>query len=165
VAKLIVDGDGSSESSRGRAPAGSEWTLLAITGCVFGLVALSDLVLTFVPPAMGSAEWQFGTATQVMNNLPLFAVGLVFVAVAGYGRKSGGLLRAAGVGMLLTLVMIIAMAFFFGSNLAVAQASVTDPVLKQGMSRSVTRTSVQLVAYTVGFAMLGYKALTGARAV
>jgi hypothetical protein len=51
----------------------------------------------------------------------------------------------------------------FFPHLGVAKASVTDPTSSEGLSRAITKTSVQLVAYIVGVGILGWKALQGAR--
>jgi len=172
VPRIIVgaaDAEQGREAAPGRSQTrpvgGGEWGLLAVLGSVFGLVALSDLVLTIVPWKFGSAEWEFGTVTQILNNFPLFAVGLTFIALTGFAKRSSALLRLSGTVFALVWLALVGMAVLWGRNLEVAEASVTDPVLKLGLSRAITRTTVQFVAYGVGFGLLGWKALAGARSL
>jgi hypothetical protein len=137
---------------------------LAAIGIVFMLASLADLVLVFVPLKFGSAEWEFGTATSVMNNLPLFLVGIAFTTIAGFGKNSRSLLWIGAVVALLTWVIVAVLAVAFFRNVDEARRTVTDSVLKLGLSRSIIRTVIQIIVYLVGFAILGWKALGGARA-
>lgn len=131
-----------------RRSSGLEWGPLAGLAVVFALVSLFDIGLTFVPLGFGSAEWEFGTATAVLNNLPLAVVGIGLLAVAGLGRRSEGLIKASmTLATVLTVVLLI-VAVMFGRNLSEALGSVTDPLLKQGLKEAILRSSVQLVGYS-----------------
>lgn len=146
MTKVISPGSAEGRTDDRRA-AGSEWVVLAGMGAVFALVALVDIGLAFYPLNVGSAEWEFGTATAVMENLPVGTVGIGLVGVAGLGRRADWLIKLAvlvGIGL---VIVILASAVMFGRNVAEAIRTVTDPVLRQGLTESITRTSVQLVAY------------------
>ena len=127
--------------------AGYEWGVLGGLGLAFALMSLVDIALTFIPFNPGAADWEFGTATAVMNNLPLAVVGLGLVAVAGIGRRSAGQIRAARFVSGLLAVLVLLLALMFARNLGEALGSVTDPLLKEGLKESVVRTSVQLITY------------------
>jgi hypothetical protein len=129
---------------------GHEWGVLAGLGGAFAIVALFDVALTFVPLGFGSAEWEFATATAVMNNLPLAVVGIGLLAVAGLGRRTPGLVTLASVLAAVLVVLILGLAVMFGRNVGAAVRTVTDPVLRQGLNESIARTAVQLVAYLAG---------------
>ena len=133
---------------------GHEWIVLAGLGGAFGLVALLDIVLTFVPIGFGSAEWEFATATAVMNNLPVAVVGIGLVAVAGLGRRVPTLVTLASVVASALVVLILGLTVMFGRHVGAAVASVTDPILRQGLYESIIRTGVQLVAYLAGLTWL-----------
>lgn len=132
-----------------RKQGGFEWGPLAGLAIVFALVALADIGLTFVPFNFGNAEWEFGTATSVLNNLPLAVVGIGLLAVAGLGRRTEPLVKVAlGLSVGLTVLLLV-VAFMFARHTPTALQSVeaADPVIKQGLQESVLRSAVQLAGY------------------
>lgn len=133
---------------------GFEWGVLGGLGAAFALMSLIDIGLTFVPLELGSAQWEFATATAVMNNLPLALVGLGLVAVAGIGRSSPGQVRAARLVSAALAVLVLLLAVMFVRNLGAALVSVQDPVLKEGLKESIVRTSAQLVTYFAALAWI-----------
>lgn len=141
-------------AGEGERRGGYEWGILAALGGAFTLVSLLDIALTFYPLQLGSAEWEFGTATAVMNNLPLAVVGLGLVAVAGLGRRVPALVNVATIVAALLIVLVLILAVMFGRNLGQAMSSVTDPLLRQGLQESIIRTAVQLVAYLAALGWL-----------
>jgi hypothetical protein len=144
ISPVITEG-----RSTERRVAGSEWVVLAGMGAVFVLVALVDIGLAFYPLNVGSAEWEFGTATALMDNLPVGTVGVGLIGVAGLGKRSEVLVNLAVAFAVLLLIVIVSSAAMFGRNVAEAVRSVTEPLLRQGLQESIARTSIQLVAYLV----------------
>jgi hypothetical protein len=120
-------------------------------GGVFVLLSLLDFGLALYPVNFGSAEWEFGTATAVMNNFPLATVGVGLIGVAGLGKRTDGLVSLARVLSVVAVVAILVFAVMFGRNLSQAISSVTDPVLLEGLWKSIVRTGIQLAAYLAGF--------------
>lgn len=120
-------------------------------GGVFVLLSILDFGLAFYPVSFGSAEWEFGTATAVMNNFPLATVGVGLIGVAGLGSRTTGLVTLARSLSIFAVVTILVLTVMFGRNLSEAIGSVTDPVLREGLWKAIVRTSIQLVAYLVGF--------------
>lgn len=140
-----------------RGLSGSEWRVLAGMGIVFVLLSLVDFGLAFYPVSFGSAEWEFGTATTVMNNFPLATVGVGLIGVAGLGRRGEGLVKLARWLSILAVVTILVLSVMFGRNLSEAVRSVTDPVLREGLYEAIARTSIQLLAYLAGFGWFAVK--------
>jgi hypothetical protein len=159
MARTIAGLDDSAEGGRApeRRSGGSEWGVLASLGLAFAVVSLTDVALTFYPVGLGSPEWEFSTATAVMNNLPLAVVGLGLMGVAGMARDSEGLTRFAAVMSAALMAMVLVMGVFFARNTGAALASVTDPLLSQGLKEAITRTAVQLVAYLGGLGWLVWR--------
>lgn len=153
-----VEGSGGTEGGVVRSQTGYEWTVLAVLGFAFALVSLVDVGLTFYPVSFGSPEWEFMTATAVMNNLPLAVVGIGLMAGAGMARQSKPLAGAASMLAGLLGIVVLLLAVLFLKNLGVARSSITDPVAGQGMTEVIVRTSVELVAY---LAALGWMAVRG----
>lgn len=134
-----------------RSLAGSEWRVLAGMGGVFVLLSLLDFGLAFYPLNFGSAEWEFGTATAVMNNFPLATVGVGLIGVAGLGRRTEGLVKLARTLSVVAIVLILVLSVMFGRNVSEAIGSVGDPLLREGLQEAIVRTGIQLVAYLAGF--------------
>jgi len=145
----VVTGSGAEPAGQRTAgrPLGYEWWVVGSLGLAFMAVSLVDIGLAFYPMSPGAADWEFGTATAVMNNVPLAVVGLGLLAVAGIGRRSVGVVRAARVFASVMIVLMLLLAVMFGRNLSEALASVSDPVLVEGLKESIVRTTVQLIAY------------------
>lgn len=146
MTKVIATGSPEAKSGE-RRHAGSEWVVLAAMGGVFTLLALVDFGLAFYPLSFGSAEWEFGTATAVMNNFPLATVGIGLIGVAGLGKRAEGLVTLARSAAMLLVVMILVLSVMFGRNIGEAVRSVSDPVLREGLQEAIARTGIQLLAY------------------
>jgi hypothetical protein len=131
-----------------------EWGVLASLGGAFAVVSLLDVGLAFVPLGFGTPGWEFSTATAVMNNLPLAVVGIGLLAVAGIGRGTQALVSLAGLLAGAVAVLVLLLAVLFVKNLGAATAAVTEPLLKQGLTESIVRTAVQLVAYLAALVWL-----------
>jgi hypothetical protein len=140
--------------SERRAGGGYEWGVMASLGGAFAVVSLVDVGLTFVPLGFGSAEWEFATATAVMNNLPLALVGIGLLVVAGMGRGWQMLVSLAGLLAGVLTILVLLLAVLFVKNVGAASASVVEPLPKQGMTESIIRTAVQLVAYLAALVWL-----------
>jgi hypothetical protein len=140
-----------------RGVAGAEWRVLAWLGGVFVVLSLVDFGLAFYPLGFGSPEWEFGTATAVMNNFPLATVGVGLIGVAGLGRRHLGLVTTARALSVLAVVGILVLAVMFGRNVSQALGSVTEPVLREGLVEAIARTSIQLVAYLMGLGWFAVK--------
>jgi hypothetical protein len=60
--------------------------------------------------------------------------------------------------LLLSLaVWVIMTGILLGRNIGVATASVTDPVLRVGLNRSILQSMVQAIGYPLAFGWLGIK--------
>ena len=150
----VITGVGSGGAPAERRSAGLEWGPLAGLALVFALVSLADIALAFLPTDFGNVEWEFATATQVLNNLPLAVVGVGLLGVAGVGRRTDPWVSVsvALAGFIIAVLLLVAVLFL--KNIPVALRSVTDPILQQGLKESVLRSAVQLVGYLAALAWM-----------
>jgi hypothetical protein len=125
------------------------WYLLGGLGLVFALVGGLDILLAWYPPDMGNAEWKFGTVTATLNSFPLLTLGLILLAVSGLARGRTWITRTMLVILALVVVLVIACAALYLPQISTAMSAVTDPTVKMGLRRAITKTSIQLVLYPV----------------
>lgn len=125
------------------------WYLLGGLGLVFALVGGLDILLAWYPPDLGSSEWKFGTVTATLNSFPLVSLGLILLTVSGLARGRTLVSRTMLVVLALVVVVIIGCAALYLPQVGNALGSATDPTIKMGLKRAVTKTSIQLVMYPV----------------
>ena len=155
--RILVREETSKTRSRGAEPAPElGWYLLGGLGLVFALVGGLDILLAWYPPDLGNSEWKFGTVTATLNSFPILSLGLILLTVGGLARGRVGLTRTMGIVLALVVVAVIACAALYLPQIGNAMAAVTDPIVKSGLKRAITKTSFQLIAYVV---LLGWIAL------
>jgi hypothetical protein len=156
AAKILVQSHG-----RGRSPLAPDpetgWYLLGGVGWLFSVVAAADLVLAWYPLNFGNAEWEFGTATTLLEHLPLVAVGLSLVYGSAVARGARPTLRGVSVLFLVLLAVVILSGALIARHIGEAQASAADPVLLAGINRSILTSLIQTAAYSFGFGWLAFK--------
>ena len=136
------------------------WYLLGGLGLVFVLAAGVDLLLAWYPPNFELAEWKFGTVTATLNGLPLFALGIILLTASALARGRVWLIRAMAVFLLVMVVVLIGCAALYLPEVSTALASVTEPTVKAGLKRGITKTVAQLILYPL---VLGWIALLALR--
>jgi hypothetical protein len=135
------------------------WYLLGGLGLVFALVGGIDILLAWYPTNFGNIEWKFGTVTATLNSFPLFSMGLLLLTVSALARGRRWVIRTMFVVLLVVVVLILASAVLYAPQVSSALDSVSDPTIKMGLKRAVTKTSVQLVAYPVILTWVALRAL------
>lgn len=123
------------------------WYLLGGLGFVFALVGVIDLLLAWYPTNFGDMEWKFATVTTTLGSLPLFSMGLVLLTVSGLARGRRWVIGTMTVVLLLVIVLILGCAVLYLPQISNALGAVSDPTIKMGLKRAITKTVVQLIAY------------------
>jgi len=135
------------------------WLVLGWIGLVFLTVGGVDFALTWIPPNFGSPEWEFGTVTQSFNGLPILLLGLGLLTVAseqGERRWWGtfGMVGSAGL-----LVWVLVGAVLWSRTVSLALETVPAEV-ELDIQRSVAKTLVQAIAYTLALSYLAWRGWT-----
>jgi len=154
--KILVGRESEAPKVIGPAPEVG-WRLLGGAGFAFAVVAAADLALAWYPMGFGSAEWEFGTVTAVLGNLPLLIMGLGLLFAAAVGRGKAGLLKAISVVWLLLALMVLVMLGLYARRIPEALRVVTEPVLREGIQEGMVKAVVQGVLYPLAFAWMGIK--------
>ena len=131
------------------------WYLLGGIGLVFAIVSLADLSLAFYPLAVGDAEWEFGTITTVMDGLPLLTIGLGLAlgAMVARGRLAG--VRILSLIFALIGLVLLLLTVRYAGHISQALGAVTEPAIKLGLRKAITKTLAQGTLYPIGFFWIG----------
>lgn len=154
--KILVGREGEAPRVIGPAPEVG-WRLLGGAGFAFSVVAAVDLALAWYPLGFGNAEWEFGTVTAVLGNLPLLIMGLGLLFSSAVGRGKAGLLKTISVIWLLLALLVVAMLALHLRRVPEALAAVTDPLVNEGLRESIAKVVLQGVLYPLAFAWMGMK--------
>ena len=145
--RILVREDGKTRQ-KGSEPAPElGWYLLGGLGVVFMLAAGIDLLLAWYPTNFGMSEWKFGTVTATLSGFPLFALGIILLTASGMARGRTWVIRAMVVMLVVVVVALVGCAILYLPQVGNALASVTDPTIKMGLKRGITKTVVQLALY------------------
>lgn len=128
---------------------GGAWGLLVPVGLVFMLVGAADLALVWYPLGFGSAEWEFGSVTSMLNGLPVLVMGLVFLAMGAVaaGRRWAG--RGIATVLLLLAVVVVLMAALYATTVPIALKAAPNPTVALGLKKAIAKTTVQAAVYPV----------------
>lgn len=161
--RILVKSEASSRTVLQPAP-DTGWYLLGGIGFAFALVSGADLVLAWYPLVLGSREWEFATVTSVLDGLPLLAMGLVLSFAAAVARGSQGLVKFWSVVLVALAIVLLGCLALYTRTIPAALTAVTEPVLKLGLVKSITKTVLQGVGYPVAFLWTGIVGWKHARA-
>jgi hypothetical protein len=145
-----------------RAPLSAEpdfgWYLIGWIGLVFTLVGGADLLLTWYPMAWGSPEWEFGTVTAALDGLPVPTLGLALLLGVGAARGQRWLMRTIAVAFALFAILIILAAIMYATNVPIALQAVQEPLIRTGLKKAITKSTIQSVVYPAAFLWIAFKA-------
>ena len=131
------------------------FVIIGLTGIIFAIIGGAELATQIFPLALGSPEWEFGTYSSMMDSMPLFVMGLGFLAVFAVARTHSVLARVLGIIFILTAVFILAGAFLYATNVPQALRMNPGSALQTGMKKAVTKGALQTTIYPVAFLWLG----------
>ncbi len=130
--------------------------VLLPVGLAFLVAGGADLVLTWLPAAFGSAEWEFGTITQTLNGLPVPTMGLVLVGLWGAATARRWVVLTTGIVWVVLALCVLGMGGLYGLTVPVALKSTSNPLILLGLKKSIARSLVQVVAYAAAYFWLAF---------
>ncbi len=135
------------------------WRALAIVGLLFTVIGMAQLWSILFPLRLGSGEWEFGTYSAMMDNLPLLVMGLGFAIAAAWGTGRLGAARIAGLLLLLLVLVMMAGAFLYATNVPDALRTAPGTPFATGIKKAVSKAAVQTAVYPVGCIWLAISGL------
>jgi hypothetical protein len=123
------------------------WHLLAWLAVAFVVVGLIDILVAWTPLRIGTPEWEFGTVTGTLNNLPVPAMGLILLLASGAAlERRGQVVAALGVAVLLLMVLLL-MAVLYGLTAPLAWKAGTEAVGRSAVGGSMLKSMAAFIAY------------------
>lgn len=127
------------------------WYLIGWIGVVFAAVGGMDLLLAWYPLNLGNSEWEFGTVSAALDGLPVLTLGLALLMGSGAARGERWLMRTTALIFVVLAVLILAAALLYASDLPIALKAVTQPVVRTGLKKAITKTAGQAVLYPLAY--------------
>ena len=125
------------------------WRLLGWLAVVFVVVGLIDILVAWTPLRIGTPEWEFGTITGTLNNLPVPAMGLVLLLASATAlERRGQVVLALGVAVLLLLLLTL-MAVLYGLTAPLAWKAGAAAVGRTAVGGSMLKSLAALIAYFI----------------
>lgn len=125
------------------------WFLLGVVGAGFAVIGVVDLFLVWYPPDFGNAEFEFGSVTACLNNMPIVALGLTMWLGSGAARGKKWVVRLGATAIFLLATLIVVGAVLFLTDIPLALQSKVEPLVMTGIKKSILKTLVQAAIYPV----------------
>lgn len=151
TARVLIRDTAAEPEVRAAAPArlGGAWGLLVPAGLTFTLVGAADLALVWYPLGFGSAEWEFGSVTSMLNGLPVLVMGLAFLGMAAVaaGRRWAG--RGIATVLVLLALTVVLMGGLYATTVPIALKAAPNPLVALGLKKAIAKTTIQAAVYPV----------------
>jgi hypothetical protein len=138
------------------------WQWLGWFGLVLATVGLGDFLLTWIPPDLGTPEWEFGAIAASFSGLPLVTMGFA-------GLLASAMARGVRWQLVAMAVVLLGMALFLAGALVVfvlvvpVALSVIDGPARVGILKAIARTLVLGVVFVAAYSAAGIGSLRHAR--
>jgi hypothetical protein len=138
------------------------WRWIGWFGLALTVVGVGDFLLTWIPPQVGSPEWEFGTIAASFSGLPLVTMGLAAMVGSALARRIGWQLKGLGLLLLLGSLFLVGALILFLLVVPVALGGV-DGVARTGVVKAIVRTILLGVVFSLAYLAAGIGALKRAR--
>lgn len=140
------------------------WQLLGLVGGVFLVMGLLDMAVAGYPLQFGNPEWEFGTIGAWLNGLTVPTLGLALLIGAAVARGWALGVKVWSIVLVVGAVIVLGLLVVYSLNLPLAFRTVTEPLVRLGLKKSVAKSVIQGLFYPTVFAIIAWKALrhTGA---
>jgi hypothetical protein len=126
------------------------WRAIGAIGLTLLAAGLVDLALAWSPMRFGSPEWEFGTISATLNNLPVPTMGLALLAAHGAAIDRKGQLLAVGLWAAAMAGMLVVAAAFYALDVPLALRAVQEPVARGSLKTGIVKGVASIVVY-LGF--------------
>lgn len=127
------------------------WFALGVLGLLFLVVGLSDVLLAWLPPRIGDADWELATVATTFNNFPVPAMGLGLAVASGIAQEKRGLLRVVAIVAATLAALSLLSAVLFALALPLALGAAPEGPTHRAVFSAALKTGLQLLAYLAFF--------------
>lgn len=131
------------------------WQIFAVLGLVFLVVGGASLFAPLFPLRIGVIEWEFGTASEFFDNVPIFGLGLGFLMAAGLAAGAKGRVRSLALVCIFLALLMWLTAGLYATVVPQAYSAAPSPSALTAIKKAVGKTAVQILVYPVGFLWMG----------
>jgi len=135
------------------------WEIIGWVGLAFLIIGGMDLLLGWFPTRFGSPEWEFGTVTRTLDNLPIVAMGLMLLLSSVAARGIDWALRAGALVAAILGVLVLVALVLYALDVPLAFRVVKDPLARSGLKRAVLKAAVQGTLYPAVLLTVGIKGI------
>ncbi len=115
----------------------------------------ASLFAPLFPLRIGVIEWEFGTASEFFDNVPIFGLGLEFLMAAGLAAGAKGRVRSLALVCIFLALLMWLTAGLYATVVPQAYNAAPSPTALTAIKKAVGKTAVQILIYPVGFLSLG----------
>jgi hypothetical protein len=138
------------------------WQLVAPAGAALGLTSLVLIIGVWFPPAFGTPDWEFGSASGFLDGLPVALIGIALVIAGAMATGRRWLaVSAATLTIVLGLVVVLC-ALLIAINLPLALRAAPDPVVKIALRKALAKSAVQSIVLSGACLLVALKAFSWA---
>jgi hypothetical protein len=138
------------------------WRWIGWLGLALTVVAVGDLLLTWIPLQVGSPEWEFGTIAASFSGLPLVTIGLAALLGSALARGIRWQLTGLAVVLIALALAVVGALIVFVLVVPVALSAVEGPA-RTGILKAIVRTALLGLVFSMAYAGAAIGALRQAR--
>ena len=127
------------------------------------LVALTDLVVLWVPVHLGNAEWEFATFSQTVDSLPLLTLMVAGMVAVGLNGGQVKALRILTTVCWLMVLVIGGIALLYALNVPIIWQRAVDSGATPVLRKAFVKMALLSTCYLVLYGFLGVVSLRGTR--
>jgi hypothetical protein len=131
------------------------WQVFSVVGLVFLVVGAATLFSPLFPLRIGVIEWEFGTASALFDNVPIFGLGLGFLMASGLALGARWRVRSLALACILLALVIWLAAGLYATVVPQALGAAPNPAALTAIKKAVAKGAIQILIYPVAFLWLG----------
>ena len=123
------------------------WRALRAAGLALLVMGCLDILLAWIPPRLGDPEWEFGTISATLNNMPVPVMGLALILAHAAAWDSGLERTLVLIWSLIVLLFLIGAVTLYALDVPLALGAVQDPVPRRALRFGLVKAGAAFVVY------------------
>ena len=134
------------QSAQGADPS-EGWHALGAVGLALLIMGSVDILLAWIPLRIGDPEWEFGTISATLNNMPVPSMGLALILshAAAQGNKTE--LAAVALWCVIVVLVLVGAAVLYALDVPMALRAVQGDVPRRALRAAMIKAGAAFVVY------------------